>query len=316
MQKQGFLDEKIGAAAFALKEGEVSAPIAGSLNTVLLKASKIVPSHQPTLDEIKPILTERLQLKKAQEEIQSVYDAVEDARAQQTKFEDIGAKAGLPVIVIPAVSAGGADKTGQPVALPAAAELLKAAFASDVGLENDALQVNDGYVWYDVREVIASAVKPLDAVRPQVTLDWKATKLRTLAGDRAKAIVEKAADTTKLETIATEVGGTIKTVTAIKRSNVSEEFDGASTLALFSVPERSLTWSMEPDGKSARIIEATKIASPSSLVSAGSKDVADTAKLGLGGDLLDSYLKSARAGTSVSMNEDLWRQISGNTPAQ
>ena len=38
------------------------------------------------------ILKERLQLEKAQEEIQSVYDAVEDARAQQTKFEDIASQ--------------------------------------------------------------------------------------------------------------------------------------------------------------------------------------------------------------------------------
>ena len=132
MLKEGFLDEKLARAAFSLKEGEVSAPVAGSLNTVLLKAVKNhLHRTSPRLTEIKKTLTERLQLKKAQEEIQSVYDAVEDARAQQTKFEDIGAKAGVPVIVVPAISVGGSDKAGQQVNLPARNELLKAIFASD-----------------------------------------------------------------------------------------------------------------------------------------------------------------------------------------
>ena len=314
--KTDFLDEKIAEAAFTLKEGAVSAPVVGSLNTAILKALKVVPAHQPTLADITPVLKKRLQLQKAQEEIQSVYDAVEDARAQQTKFEDIGAKAGIPVINIPAISIAGVDKAGQLVSLPAQEELLKAVFASDVGLENDALQANDGYVWYDVREVVPSAVKPMDQVKDQVKADWVASKLRTLAAEKAKAIVEKAGSDTKLETIATEINSTIKTVTGLKRNATSEEFDGIATLALFSVPEKRLTWALEGDGKSARIIEVSKVTVPSSGASAGTKEVADLAKQGLGSDLLDSYLKSTRAGANVTMNEELWRQISGPTPSQ
>jgi peptidyl-prolyl cis-trans isomerase D len=314
--KSDFLDEKIAEAAFKLAEGTVSGPVVGSLNTALLKAVKVVPAHQPTLAEISDVLKKRLQLQKAGEEIQSVYDAVEDARAQQTKFEDIGAKVGAPVIVVPAVTAAGVDKAGQPISLPAQDELLKAVFASDVGLENDALQANDGYIWYDVREVVPSAVRPMDQVKQQVRVDWVASKLRTLAGDKAKAIVEKAQGNTKLETIATELGGTIKTVTGLKRNATSEEFDGIATLALFSVPEKSLTWALEGDGKSARIIEVSKVTLPVSGASAGAKQVADQAKRGLGSDLLDTYLKAARAGANVTMNEELWRQISGTTPSQ
>ena len=106
----------------------------------------------------------------------------------------------------------------------------------------------------------------------------------------------------------------IKTVTGIKRNNTTEEFDGVATLALFSVPEKTLTWSLEGDGKSARIIEVRQ---RSRCPAAWRRPLVprkwlDTAKRGLGSDLLDSYLKSARAGTNVSMNEELWRQISGN----
>ncbi len=315
-QRSDFLDEKIADAAFTLTEGTVSAPVVGSLNTALLKVLKIAAANQPTLETIKPELTKRLQLQKAQDEITSVYEAVEDARAQQTKFEDIAAKAGVPVIIIPAVSQSGVDKAGQLVSMPAQDEVLKAVFASDVGLDTDAIQANDGYVWYDVREVIPSAVRPQAEVKDQVKTDWVAMKLRTLASDKAKAIVEKSSGNATLETVATELGGNVKSVTGIKRNNVSEEFDGVSTIALFSVPEKKLTWALEGDGKTARIIEVGKVTLPSSGATASTKEVSDLAKKGLGSDLTDSYLKSARAGTTVILNEELWRQNSGTTTTQ
>ena len=313
--KTDFLDEKIAAAAFSLPEGSVSAPVVGALNTALLKVVKIKPEHQQSLEEVKTILMQRLQLKKAQDEIQSVYDAVEDARAQSTSFEDIASKVGIPVLVVPAVSAAGVDKDGKPVVLPDQDEVLKAVYFSDVGLDTDALQANDGYVWYQVREVIPSSLKPLDKVKAQVESDWAASQLRDLASKKARDIIAKAGDTTKLESLATELNGTIKSVTGLKRNATSEEFDGVATLALFSAPEKSLTWSLEGDGVTARIIEVSKVTAPAG-ITAGAKEVADLARNGLGGDLLEGYLKSARAHADVTVNEELWRQIDGTTPSQ
>jgi peptidyl-prolyl cis-trans isomerase D len=311
-----FLDEKIGEAAFALKEGALSAPVVGSLNTALLKAVKVVPAKQPTLNELKTVLKERLQLEKAREEIQSVYEAVEEERSQQTKFEQIATKTGLPLIVVPAISSAGVDKAGQPVSLPNKDELLKTIFANEVGVEVDALTVGEGYAWLDIREITPSAVKPFAEVKDAVKVDWAAAKLRTLAGDKAKAIVEKAGASSRLESIAGELGAPIKSVTGIKRNNTSEEFDGVSTLALFSVGEKALTWALEGDGKSARIIEVSKVNIPQGTTTVSAQEVGEVAKRGLGSDLLDSYLKSARAGTTVTVNEELWRQISGTTTTQ
>jgi peptidyl-prolyl cis-trans isomerase D len=308
---EDFLDEKIAKAAFELAQGAVSAPVVGSLNTALLKAVRVAPAKQPTLAEIKDKLAERVKLEKASEEIQSVYDAVEDARAQQTKFEDIASKVGVPFKLL-TFSASGIGKDDKPVGVPSAGELLKAAFGSDVGVENDAIgSEGGGYVWYEVREIIPSAVRPIDQVKEQVKADFFAEKLRTLAADKAKAIVEKAGDTTKLETIATEVNGTIKSATGIKRNNVSEEFDGVATTALFSVAEKALTWALEPDGKSARIIEVSKVTLPAAGATTSAQDIATTAKEGLGSDLLNSYKLAVRGAAKVDMNEELWRQISG-----
>ncbi len=52
--KADFFDPAIADAAFKLNEGQVSEPIKGALATVVLKAVKITPEHQATLDEARP----------------------------------------------------------------------------------------------------------------------------------------------------------------------------------------------------------------------------------------------------------------------
>lgn len=307
-----FLDQKIADAAFTLAEGQVSAPVSGDLTTALLKVVKISPEVQKPLADVRGDVENRLKLDKAKDEIQSIYDAVEDARASQTKFEDIAAKAGIPFTLVPAVSSSGKDKDGKDVELPSKAELLKAAFASDVGIENDALALTDGYAWYEVREVIPSALKPLADVKDQVIRDHVAGKLRELAAERAKAIVAKAGNTTKLDTLATEAGAQIQSVANVKRTEPQETFDGMSVLALFASPPNSLTWALEPGGKSARVIEVSKVNTPAfNAASNETKALADDIKLGLGEDTLASFMKAARVDVDVSINEPLWREIRG-----
>jgi peptidyl-prolyl cis-trans isomerase D len=306
-----FLDPAIGAAAFALAQGAVSAPVKGTLNTALLKAVAVTPEKQATLEEVKDKVGATVQLERARDEIQSVFDAVEDARAQQTKFEDIATKAGIPVLVIPAINAEGRDPAGAEISIPGKQEVLKAVFASDAGVENDAISYNDGYLWYEVRGVTPSVVRPFDEVKDAVRADYAASKLRTLASDKAKAMVEAAAGNSKLETLAAQHNAEIKTKTALKRNQVSEDFDGIATMALFASPASALTWALEGDGKSARIIEVGKsTVPPFSAVSVATNDLINNVKPGLSQDLEGIYLKSVRKGTQVTINEELWRQIS------
>ena len=83
-------------------------------------------------------------------------------------------------MLAPAVSATGLDPAGKEVEIPDKRDVLKAAFESDVGVENNALTPKDGYFWYEVREVIPSALKPFDAVKDQVKGDVIARKLEAL----------------------------------------------------------------------------------------------------------------------------------------
>jgi hypothetical protein len=60
----------------------------------------------------------------------------------------------------------------------------------------------------------------------------------------------------------------------------------------------------------------SKVSQPTTSVAAANSDITDVAKRGLGGDLLESYLKAAKNSADVVMNEDLWRKISGASTTQ
>ncbi len=315
--KTDLFDPAIAEAAFSLAKDGVSEPVKGGLATVLLKVTEIVLEKQSTLTEIKSELTSRMQVEKAREELQAVFDAVEDARAAQTKFEDIASKAGIPLTIIPAISATGSDRKGQPVVLPQAEDLLKAIFSSDVGVENDAVSLVEGFAWYEVREVIPSAPQKLEDVKELVKADWTSSKLRTAAEDKAKKLLERLKSGTTLEALAMELSTTIKETAPVKRNEASSEFDMQSLSALFAQPDKGMTYALEGDGVSAKVIE---VASTSMEQSAPTeeeiKQSTEAVRVSLASDMTQAFLAAVRAATPTTINEELWQRVDGTAAAQ
>ena len=310
--KGDFFDPAVADAAFALAEGSVSDPIKGAFAVTLLKIVKVSPEKQESLEEAKPKLSERLQLEKAMEEIQSIYNSVEDARAAQAKFEEVASRAGLTFQLIGPVDQAGRAKDGKEIVIPHGPELLKAAFASDVGVENDALSIEEGYVWYEVREVIPSAVKPLDTVKDQVTADIVAAKVRALSIDKARKLVDRLALGATLDNLAMEAGVAVQTAAGLKRNETSADFDAEAVNAVFNVAENGFAYALDGDGKGAKVIQSQAVLLPPfDDKSADAKAIADEIKGGVAGDVLASYLGALQKQVGVSINEALWRQISG-----
>lgn len=307
-----FIDKAIADAAFGLAEGTVSEPIKGGLSTVLLKAVKVSPEHQRTLDEVKAELGDRLKLERAHDEISSIYAAVEDARAAQTKFEDIAAKASIPFQLVNGIDAAGNGKDGKDIALPHKPEVLKAIFSSDVGVDNDAISVEDGYVWYDVREVVPSAVKPFDTVKDQAKAQVIAAEVLALAESKAKALVEKAKGGASIEDLARDANAEIKTTQGLKRNETSPDFEAAAVKAIFAVGENGFAYALEPGGKGARIMQSQAVLLPPfDAASSDAKTISGQLQTESAGDLLTSYLGELQKAAGVKINETLWQQISG-----
>lgn len=310
--KADFIDPAIADAAFALAEGAVSQPVKGALSTALLKAQSITPEHQQTLDEVKQQLSDRLKLEQAMEQIQSTYDAVEDARAAQTSFEDIAAKAGIPFQLVAATDAQGKDKTGAAVAIPHVEEVLKATFSSDVGVENDAISLDNGYVWYEVREVVPASLRPLDEVKDQVKAAVVAAKVKALSEEKAKTLVDRARAGATLDALAAEAKATVQTAQGLKRTELGDSFGRAAVMALFSVPDKGFAYAVEPDGKGARVMQSEPVLLPAfDASSPDAKSIAKQLEPQMSNDVLDAYLAALKDQAGVRVNEALWQQIAG-----
>jgi peptidyl-prolyl cis-trans isomerase D len=306
-------DTIIADAAFGLAQDMVSDPVQGKLSVVLLKVTMVTPQKQSTLDEVKPELKSRLQLEKARDQVQTTYDAIEDARAQQLSFEQIAKQVNLKLAVTVPVDAKGLDKSGKDVDVPFKEGVLKQAFESDTGVENDALTTpSGGYVWYEVREVTPSAVKPFDTVKAQVETDWKAQKLREVALDKAKQIVERARNGVAFDALAGEAKAEIKTVQGLKRNETTNEFGPDAVSALFAVPENGFAFAPEGDGKGAKIMQSQGVLIPTfDPNSEEAKTITKALSDGAGTNLAAAYVASVQDELNVYVDENMWRQVTG-----
>jgi peptidyl-prolyl cis-trans isomerase D len=313
VSKDDIFDTIIADAAFGLAQDQVSDPVQGKLSVVLLKVTKITPEKQPALAEVKNELTSRLQLERAKNEVEATYATIEDARAQQKSFDDIAKEVKLDLVVTPPVDAQGLGKDGKAVNVPFRDGVLKEAFESDTGIENDALATpSGGYVWYEVREVTPSAVRPFDTVKGQVEIDWKAQKLREVALDRARQMVERAKNGVTLDALASEARAEIKSVQGLKRNETTSEFGPEAVAALFAVPEKGFAFAPEGDGKGAKIMQAQAVLIPAfDPASEEAKTIAKALTDGAGNNLAASYGADVQNELGVYVDENMWRQVTG-----
>jgi peptidyl-prolyl cis-trans isomerase D len=311
--KTEFLDKAIADAVFGVAEGKVSDPIKGALATVLLKVTKVTPEHQGTLDEVKAQLTDRVKLERARDEISTVYAAVEDSLAAGSKsFEDIAKETGATFLLAPAVDAAGKNKDGKDVSLPHPRDVTPNAFASDMGVQNPALSVEDGYIWYEVRAVVPSAVQPLAEVKDKARAAVLAAKLRDKSEEKAKALIAKAKSGTSLDDLAKEAGTTVQLAQGLKRTETTEGFTTAAVKAVFAVPENGFAFALEADGKGARVMQSQAVLLPAFDPNAADvKPLTDRLSAELGRDLSNALVTAMQNDTGVTVNETLWRQISG-----
>ena len=311
--KQDFLDPKIAEAAFAVPEGQVSEPVQGGLAIALLKAVKVTPAKQPTLDEIKDQLTQRLQLEKATTQLQQVYNDVEDARAQNMKFEEIAKKLGLNLTILPPVSAAAQGQDGVDLSMKVPKDVLKAIFASDVGVESDAIGGSDGYAWYDVRSVIPSALKPLDQVKDQVAKDVINQRVRTAAIDKGLKIVDSLKAGKAIEVAAQEANAPVKTTTGLKRNQQTAEFDGPAIAAAYSVGDQAFAASPGGDGKTARVMQIVKVALPSVMATSPElEQIKQQMKSAFESDLRTGLVSALKKQVAIKINAALWKQNTGS----
>src|ERR1700716_398261 len=184
--KSAVIDSAIANAAFSLPAGEVSQPVQGKVGVALVKIGKIEPGVEPSYESVASGLKKEIATERARASVATLRDKMEDERGGGASVIEAAQKLGLTAVTIDAVDRSGRLPSGQLVAnIPRGLDVVSQAFNSDVGVDNDPISFNGGYVWYDVLGITPSRERSLDEVRGQVEAKWRDDQISTNL--RAKA---------------------------------------------------------------------------------------------------------------------------------
>ena len=209
VSKDRLIDPKVGDVAFSLPKDGISDPIEGRFATVLVRVSAIEPAVIRTLADVKDQVRDAIAKSKAQGQVQSLIDQVEDGRSAGKPLKDAAEQLKLQYLEVPSTDRSNKTPEGAPaVGLPDAQAIVKAGFDSQVGLQNEAVELHDGgFAWVDVLGVTEKKQKPFDEVKEQVKALTIAKERERLIGELAAKLVEKADGGADFAALATEAGG-------------------------------------------------------------------------------------------------------------
>ncbi len=253
--KAGVIDPAVADAAFALKSGEVSAPVSGRFGTVLLHVGKIEPGNQKTFEEVAPQIKLEIAETRAKTEIGNLRDKFEDERAAGSTLAEAAKKFGLKSRTIDAVDRSGRGPDEKPIAdLPTKPDVIGAAFSSDVGVDNDPLQLpTGGYLWFDVTGITPARDRTLEEVKDKVEARWRDDEIAKRLQAKADDMVGKLKAGTALDQLATESGLKVVTAADLQRGKPGGFAPAKLVEAAFKTP-KGVPASAEGDQAAARFV--------------------------------------------------------------
>ncbi|MEM9332830.1 MAG: SurA N-terminal domain-containing protein [Pseudomonadota bacterium] len=186
-------DENIANAAFELELNKPSGIVDGLFGPVLLRVAKIEEETTTPFEEIKDTLREQIALERAVDDVFANFDAIEDERGAGEQLIPTGEKVGLKTRILDAVDARGNDENGNPITdIPQFAELLAEANQALPGDDTQPIEIgDDGFIWFDVLEVIPERQKPEDEVLDDVKTAWTSAETDKRVGAVAQKIAER-----------------------------------------------------------------------------------------------------------------------------
>ncbi|HUL90235.1 MAG TPA: SurA N-terminal domain-containing protein [Pseudolabrys sp.] len=317
--KADVIDPAVADAAFALKPGEISQPVKGRFGTVLLTVGKIEAGEEKSYEQVAGQIKKELAESRVRTEIGNLRDKIEDERAAGSTLAEAAKKLGLKATSVEAVDRSGRGPEGTPVTgLPQTPNVVSAAFASDVGVDTDALQLPDGgYLYFDVTGVTPSRERSLDEVKDQVAARWRDDEIAKRLQTKADDLIGKLKAGTPFAQIASEAGLKVETAADLQRGKPGGFVPAKVVESVFRTP-KGVPASVEGDKETDRFLyRVTEIVDPAfDASSAQGKAIADTLQNSYSEDLVSEYIVRLENDFGVSINPSALNQVVGGGAQQ
>jgi peptidyl-prolyl cis-trans isomerase D len=313
--KSTIIDPAVADAAFSLKDGEVSAPVQGKFGVVIVTVSKIIPEESKTFADVAPQIRNEIALARVKKTVLDIHDKIEEARAGGASLEDAAQKLKLPVVTYDAIDRSGRGPDGKPIQnLPHAAEVVNAAFASDVGVDNDPLDADGGYIWYDVIGITPARERTLDEVKSQVEAQWRDDEIATRLKAKAADILDKLKNGDTLAAIASTNGVKVETASNITRTKPPETISGRMMDAIFHTALEAYASAEGDKPTQWTVFKVTDVKTPSlDKNTPNAKQLDEMVSRQVSDDVFGQYMAWLENDLGTSVNQAALQQALGNS---
>ena len=316
--KSEIIDPAVADAAFALKTGEISAPVKGSFGTVLLQVGKIEPGSQKTYEEVASQIKREQAEARARTEINNLRDKIEDERAGGSTLAETAKKLGLKSRTIEAIDRSGRAPDGKPVAdLPRTPDVISTAFGSDVGVDSEALQLpNNGLLWYDVTGITPSRERTLEEVKDQVATRWRDDEIATRLLAKTDDMLGKLKTGGVLSQVASEAGLKLESASGLQRGRSAGFVPAKVVDAVFKVA-KGAPGSAEGETQTQRFVfRVTEVIDPPlDANSPQAKQLSTSLQSSYSDDMIGQYIARLESDYGVSINQQALNQVIGGGTA-
>lgn len=306
--KETMPDPSIADAVFAVqKDGGISPVVDGAFGPVILRVTGIKGDSMKTLDEAKEEIRTELATANAAEQLNSVHDRYEDLRGGGSSLADAATQLNLKPVTINAVDANGEDEKGNPVeGLPTPA-LLTEVFRTEPGTEAPAVNIGrEGYVWFDVDQIIPPRDRTLDEVRDRVVADWTAEQQSNALTAKAEELKNRLEKGETLQTIAGEMGLAVETKLGLRRNSNDALFGRQAVSAIFAGANGLAGTAINEDGSGRILFKVTEVNTnaPADALNNADREIAAIAQ-SASEDMVNQMLTRLQNDYGVSINQAL-----------
>jgi peptidyl-prolyl cis-trans isomerase D len=319
--KAAMIDRAVAEAAFSVKEGEISAPIKGTFGTSLIKVVKIEPEQIRKFEDVVGEIKQTMAVDRARGELANRHDKIEDERGGGARLTEIAQKLNLTARTIEAVDRSGLDPDGKPVGgWPAGVSPIANAFGSDVGVDNEPLQVQGGgYLWYEVLNITKSRERTLDEVRAQVEERWRNEEISKLLKAKATAVLDKVKGGASLNDVATADGLNVQTTFGVKRTGApGNVLTSRAVDAVFETAKDAAGMAEGSNPGEWVVFRVTDSTVPDLVPTSGeAKRITDAMRRQISEDLIAQYITRLQVDIGATINQAALRQaVAGGSADQ
>lgn len=314
--KANMIDPAVAEAAFALKPGEVSQPVKGRFGIVLLLVGKIEPGEQKSYEDVAAQIKRELAESRARTALGDLRDKVEDERAAGATLAETAKKLGIKAVTIDAIDRSGRGPNGQPVAgVPTTPNVVDAAFASDVGVDTEALPLpNGGYLYYDVTGITPARDRTLDEVKDQVTERWRDDEIAKRLQAKADDLLGKIKAGTAFAQLAADNGLKVETVKDLQRGKPAATTPAKLIDAVFKTAKGQAGTAEGAKETERFVFRVTEVTQPTFDANAPQgKTLANALQTSYADDIIGEYIARLENDSGVSINQAALNQVIGGS---